>query len=154
MTFSRAQNIIILRTKMASTYPLNEHILEKSVNAHWYECKNNSALFWTRHVLEWKWQNWSLSFSMHSSHIMQYIQFMLHQGATDIIIGIGIGQYIGLLDMENAYRYRPIRKPISVVLPISWNTFELWLNNHIWTKKVMNFFKISKRNVTKSNNIN
>ena len=32
------------------------------------------------HVLEWKWQNWSLSFSMHSSHIMQYIQFMLHFG--------------------------------------------------------------------------
>ena len=43
--FTRAQNIIILRTKIASTYPLNEHILEKSVNAHWYECKNNSALF-------------------------------------------------------------------------------------------------------------
>ena len=30
--FTRAQNIIILRTKIASTYPLNEHILEKSVN--------------------------------------------------------------------------------------------------------------------------
>ena len=43
--FTRAQNIIILRTKIASTYPLNEHILEKSVNAHRYECKNNSALF-------------------------------------------------------------------------------------------------------------
>ena len=30
----------------------------------------------------------------------------LEQGATDIIIGIGIGQYIGLADMRNAYRYR------------------------------------------------
>ena len=28
----------------------------------------------------------------------------LEQGATDIIIGIG--QYIGLADMRNAYRYR------------------------------------------------
>ena len=36
----------------------------------------------------------------------------LKQGATDMIIGIGIGQYIGIgrfigiADMRNAYRYR------------------------------------------------
>ena len=35
-----------------------------------------------------------------------------HQGATDMIIGIGIGRYIGIgrfigiADMRNAYRYR------------------------------------------------
>ena len=31
---------------------------------------------------------------------------MIHQGATDIIIGIGIGRCIGFPDMGNAYRYR------------------------------------------------
>ena len=29
----------------------------------------------------------------------------MFQGATDIIIGIGIGRYIGFADMGNAYRY-------------------------------------------------
>ena len=45
-----------------------------------------------------------------------------------MIIGIGIGRYIGIgrfigiADMRNAYWYPPIRNPISVALPIYYNT--------------------------------
>ena len=35
-----------------------------------------------------------------------HLGMFIPQGATDIIINIGIGRYIGFPDMGNAYQYR------------------------------------------------